>query len=99
MGKSVESRETAELVERINQLASDDQSDSDEPPSIERLAFDLVRRCHDRINELYYEYNLSDAEAEARMLKEIGLSVEGIALVMGATRDDISLRKINDYLL
>lgn len=99
MAEPAESSDLAELVERLEQLAADERSSDVEQRPAERLAFDLVRQRHDRINELYYEHGLSDAEAEARTLEEAGLSPAGIALTMTATgRSDLSERTVTEYL-
>lgn len=99
MAEPAESSDPAELVDRLDQLAADEQSSDDEQRPAKRLALALVRHYHDRINELYYERDLSDAEAEARTLEEAGLSAAGIALAMTATgRGDVSERTVVEYL-
>ncbi|AFZ74286.1 hypothetical protein [Natronobacterium gregoryi] len=99
MVESADRDDPAEVVEQLDRLATGEGPGDDERRSVERLALDLVRHYHDRINELYYEHDLSDATAEARTLEEAGLSTPGIALAMTATgRDDVSERTVAEYL-
>lgn len=83
------SERTRSLPERINQLAADGDENDD---TAKQLALELVRTHHDRINELYYEDGLSDAEAEALALDEAGVTTAGATLVMtvtGRSDDDV----------
>ncbi|ELY40414.1 hypothetical protein [Natronorubrum sulfidifaciens] len=80
---------TRSLSKRINQLAADGTENDD---TAKQLALELVRTHHDRINELYYEDGLSDAEAEALALDEADVTTAGATLVMtvtGRSDDDV----------
>lgn len=89
MTDASDSESSLSLPERINRLAADGDENDD---SIKQLALEVVQTHHDRINELYYEDGVSDAEAEALALDEAGVTPAGTTLVMtvtGRSNDDI----------
>ena len=99
MANSFDSDESVVSLDDLDSLASlDTASESFEPAedvSLEHLGLELVRRQHDRINELYYEAGCSDAAAEAVALAELGLTPAWISTLMTATgRSNVSAQTV-----
>ncbi|ELY47061.1 hypothetical protein [Natronorubrum bangense] len=102
MSDATDSSDSLQLSEQLNQLAADGVHlavDDQNEESTKQLALELVQQHHDRINELYYEHDLSDAEAEALALAEADVTPAGTALIMTVTgRNDISEETVVEYI-
>ena len=94
--------ESVTVSDQLNHIAateSDVPAAASERDAITELAISLLQRQHDRINELYYEVGLSDVEAEAVALADVGVTPGGIALIMSVTgREGVSEQTIEEYV-
>lgn len=100
MAGTSDSDEPVGSLDSVDRLSiADEPLESSDDGSLERLGLELVTHQHDRIHELYYEDDCSDAAAEAVALSELGLTPAGITVLMAATgREDVSERTVATYI-